>query len=591
MRYLDVVPLRRVPWGLGLFTYCSNESVPPGSLVSCRFSGQLVNAVVWSERADPPEGIKIRAIEAIIETFWLTTKQRQFFDWVSQRYATPLPTLLYLYSLVPVKRARRVDVVTKSSHDIKPTTWVGSSSLVVETNPDADKDTTALIAATWSNTDGLVLILCPTIADVRRVASVCNGLEYTMDASRTVRTTAWRAVLAGDVKIVIGTAAAAFLPLANLSGVVVYREADPAAKAIESRPLLHLRTIARQLAEIHSCPLALVDFAPSVEAAQLVKYNSFRMIRQGGSSNYSANLTLAQSPLLQSPQFLEKIEKILGSSGRILVLVPRLGEAGLLACHDCAFVFTCASCDRAYRVSAARDLRCGFCNHRQEMPMVCLKCHGTNLREKQWTVSRVARHLSSTFTKITVSTFEAVDKTPPISSIIVSTTAALYQLPLFDYALRVFLDFDAVLQQPTLEGTTKAYRILRQLGAAGATIVETRVPEHLVFRTLDHWRDFIRAEGLVRKRFQLPPLTQTIKFSTEGSDRSIVLRRVEQLRDVLRQGKGMTISSSLAVPGRSPRRRFRHVVIINPSQDGQLELIDKIDYSQWTIDPDPSDFS
>ena len=83
----------------------------------------------------------------------------------------------------------------------------------------------------------------------------------------------------------------------------------------------------------------------------------------------------------------------------------------------------------------------------------------------------------------------------------------------------------------------------------------------------------------------------TIKLSTEGADRSTVLRRVEQLRDVLRQGKDITISSSLAVPGRSPRRRFRHVVIINPRLDSQLELLDKIDYSQWTIDPDPSDFT
>ena len=591
MRYLDVVPLRRVPWGLSLFTYYSNESVPLGSLVRCRFGGQVINAVVWNQRDAPPSGMRISPIDKIVEVSWLNSKQCEFFDWVSHRYVTPLPTLLYLYSLVPVKRAQPNKVVPKDEKTITSATWLDSGSLVIETTPDVDAKTAALIAKNWNRTTGSVLILCPTIADVHRVAELCVGLEYIMEQSRTVRTGIWRAVLAGEVRIIIGTVAAAFLPFANLSGIVVYREADPAAKAIESRPLLHLRTIAQKLVALHTCPLALVDFAPSVQAALFVKSNSFRMIRHGGNTNYNTNLTLAQPPLLQSPQFLEQFKTLLREKSKILVLVPRLGEAGLLRCHDCAYVFTCASCDRAYRISAAHDLQCGFCGHRQSMPMVCPKCHGANLHEKLWTVSKVSQKLAGAFPQTTLSTFEAIDKEIPIASIVVSTTVALYKLCLSDYALRVFMDFDTVLQQPTLEGTTKAYRILRQLCAAGSTVVETHAPEHLVFKTLDHWRDFIRAELAERRRFKLPPLVPTIKLSTEGADRSTVLRRVEQLRDVLRQGKDITISSSLAVPGRSPRRRFRHVVIINPRLDSQLELLDKIDYSQWTIDPDPSDFT
>jgi primosomal protein N' len=165
MDYFDVVPLRRVPWGLGLFTYSHSEPVAVGSLVRCYFGGQLVSAVVWQKGTEVPKGVKVKPIESVAEQGWLTPAQQQLFNWVSRRYATPLPTLLYLFGLAPVQRVSKKLHAEVVEPQALPATWAEQSSLVVEASPADDAQAAAEVALAWSKRGQPVLVLCPTLND------------------------------------------------------------------------------------------------------------------------------------------------------------------------------------------------------------------------------------------------------------------------------------------------------------------------------------------------------------------------------------------------------------------------------------------
>jgi hypothetical protein len=53
----------------------------------------------------------------------------------------------------------------------------------------------------------------------------------------------------------------------------------------------------------------------------------------------------------------------------------------------------------------------------------------------------------------------------------------------------------------------------------------------------------------------------------------------------------LKLVSSAPSPGRSPQRQFRHVAVVQAHDASQLELIPGVDYSHWTADPDPVDFT
>ncbi len=580
MQYLDVVPLRRVPWGLREFTYAATDSgAQVGDLVWCSFGGHRTAAVAWQQRSRPPEGVAAKPLLGVARAAWTTAPQRQLLDAASARYATPLPTLLYRYGVVPPTRKLRSEELPALR--LPPATRTLAGASLLEAPPADLAAATAQLAATLA-VGGPVLVLCPTRRDVQAVASACGAVSYDLEDSRTARSATWAAALDGRARVIVGTAAAAFLPFPALAGVIVYREGDPAAKAVEARPLLHLRSLGQMLSDAYGCRMAVADWAASPAAAAWAAAAG-RLVRRP-SAGYSSNVTLATPPLSRSEAFAATVRSA-SSSSRLLVIVPRLGEGGLLRCADCRAVPSCPNCDRTLPVASGSQLRCSFCGHAEEVPARCARCGGTRLQARQATVATVARQLRAARGREDVGEVAAGSSVGMDEPVVVSSTAALYQLDLTGFAHRVALDFDTLLRQPTLEATPRAYRVARELAAAGSTTIETSQPEHPCFVNLDHWDRFVARELADRRRFSLPPSVPVAKLSYDAASRSDVERAGGAL--VYQLGKaGIQAAASYPSPGRSPTRRFRWVVLI-PG----LEAPAGVDYSHWTIDPDPTDLA
>lgn len=579
MAYLDVVPLRRVPWGLREFTYAAGDTgAQVGDLVWCRFGGHRTAAVVWSTRQLPPEGVRAQPIAEVARSPWTTAPQRAAFQAVSERYATPLPTLLYRYGLVPTSRAGAQS--TAPSTQLPPTDPKLLGASLVEASPsDLPQATAQLVAQVAAR--GTALVLCPTRRDVAELAQLVGGLAYDLAESRTERARTWDRVMSGECRVVVGTAAAAFLPFAELGGVVVYHEGNPAAKAVEAKPLLHLLSLAKILGATYRCQVTVADFSPSPAAAAWAR-DAGRLVRRPPAERYSANVTLVSPPLLRSPKMAGEVRSAKPSS-RLLLLVPRLGEGAMLRCADCGSTPACPSCERSLPLASAAQLRCGFCGYLEAVPARCSRCGGTRLQAKRPTVATVAREVRKLRGREDVGEVAAGSLVGSDETVVVSSAAALYQLNLESFALRVALDFDTLLRQPTLEAAPRAYRMVRELAASGPTVIETSLPEHPSLVQLDSWEKFVASQLAERRRFQLPPASPIAKLSLDAAGRDAMERAARSLSAHLSR-VGADVVGSCQVPGRSPRRRYRWVTLVRG-----LEPPAGVDYSQWTIDPDPTD--
>ena len=469
--------------------------------------------------------------------------------------------------------------------------------MLVEAGRNVDiSKAVAEITQAWQ-TDSQILILCSTINQANKIAAYMRTqhnqqvLTYFAHDNRTYKTAVWKQILSGQQCIIIGTMAAGFLPFKNLSGVVVVNESDTAAKAIEARPLIHLRSLSLKLAELNKCLIAFIDNSPSVEVAYLAKKNRWRVIRLGDEIE-KKNLLLMKPPLLNNPHFTELIKNELDKRKKVLIIGPRVGEAGFLQCHDCHHIFTCPSCSLAYHLMSDNTLTCNYCHRHEDAPVVCPKCQGSRLQPKQLALGSISRRLNSEFPKAAVSVFDAKSKNLPgeNNKIVVATVAAIYHLPLESYSLRVIMGFDSLLQLPQIQATERAYNLLRSLLLTGKTIVETNSVEHSVFSQVNSWPSFIKNELKQKEKFELPPFRQVYKLSIDAPTKPAVENGLQQALQYLKTLRDLDISEPLSVPSRSVYRQFRRVLLIKPKNAVALDQLLKLDYSQWTLDPDPIDF-
>lgn len=110
---------------------------------------------------------------------------------------------------------------------------------------------------------GQVLILCPTTRSVAAVTAAFSAGAARLDSR--ARAGAWAGMLAGTVRVGVGTRAAALYSVANLAGIVVVDEDHP-GHLEASQPHTHARDIASARARALGVPLVLISANPTPAA-------------------------------------------------------------------------------------------------------------------------------------------------------------------------------------------------------------------------------------------------------------------------------------------------------------------------------------
>ncbi len=229
---------------------------------------------------------------------------------------------------------------------------------------------------------GRVLILVPEIgltpqwltrlaARFERVAVWHSGLS---DSERL-------AVLRSlpEAQVLVGTRSALFLPLPDLSMIVVDEEHDGSFKQQEGVHY-HARDLAVLLAQECAVPVVLGSATPSMESWQRAREGRYALLELPGRISphpppaiEEVDMCGIEQPL--SDVLLEALAGVKQQGRQALLYLNRRGYAPALMCSACGAVPECPACSlRLTLHRKRRQLRCHACGYLRPVPSTCEAC-------------------------------------------------------------------------------------------------------------------------------------------------------------------------------------------------------------------------
>jgi primosomal protein N' (replication factor Y) len=534
----------------------------PGCRVRVRFAGQLVDGYLL-ERAETSEHQgRLARLERVISPEPVLTPE--IFDLaraVADRYAGTLADVLRL--AIPPRHAtaeREAPAVGTARAAAPPAPDPGSWSRypagaaflagLAEGRPvraawsalpgpewPAEIAAVAAAATTPATTAAAtisaaagrgVLIVVPDARDLDRVDAALTetGLDHvclTADLGPAERYRRWLAVRRGLVRVVAGTRAAMFAPVAGLGLVVLWDDGDdlhaePRAPYPNAREVLALRAHRTGAAAL------IGGFARTAELTQLVAggwarplAGSAEALRQAAPRVRAApdEAELARDAAAMTarlPSLALRTARGGLAEGPVLVQVPRRGYLAAVACARCRAQARCATCAGPLEVSGSHSTPgCRWCGA-LAADWTCARCGSGQLRALVTGAARTAEELGRGFPGVPVRTSggQHVLATVPAEPALVIATPGAEPVAPGGYAAALLLDGWALLGRPSLRAAEEALR--RWLNATalvrpGGTVVVLAEATLPAVQALIRWDPVTFSERELAERAELgfPP--------------------------------------------------------------------------------------
>ncbi|MCM3885095.1 primosomal protein N', partial [Frankia sp. R82] len=354
------------------------------------------------------------------------------------------------------------------------------------------------VAAVMRSGRGAVVVV-PDHRDVDRVETAlveAVGREVTValraDLGPAARYRAFLAARRGRARVVVGTRAAVFAPVAPLGLLVVWDDGDD-LHAEPLAPYPHTRDVAVLRAGQERAGLLVGGFCPTVEAEALLRAGWARplvaararlreltpRVEATGSDHEIARDPAARAARLPS-LVVRTARQALAAGAPVLVQVPRRGYQPSLACTGCRRPARCGHCQGPLgRPAGAGPAACGWCG-RPVAAWQCPACGDTRLRASVTGDRRTAEELGRAFPGVLLRTSgrDGVLATVPAEpALVVSTPGAEPVADGGGYGAVVLLDGWALLGRPDLRAAETALRrwaaaaALARPGAAGGQVI------------------------------------------------------------------------------------------------------------------------
>jgi len=377
--------------------------------------------------------------------------------------------------------------------------------------------------------------------------------EWHSGVAATRRDRLWRAVAAGEAKVVVGARSALFLPFRDLGLIVVDEEHEAAYKQTDG-----VRYNARDMAvvrgRIEAAAVVLASATPSVESRVNAMAGRYRHVilpdRYGGAQlPVLSAIDLRRFPLTPGRWISAPLERMaretLAAGEQVLFFLNRRGFAPLTLCNRCGHRWQCPHCT-AWLVEHRfrRALVCHHCGHTEPRPMTCSACGGEEtLRAVGPGVERLADEVAGLFPEarriVLSSDFpggterlrrELQAIADGAFEIVIGTQLVAKGHNFPRLTLAGVVDADVGLSSADPRAGERTFQILTQVtGRAGRAdrpgrgVIQTTQPEHPVISAiLSQDRERFYAEEIAqREAGSLPPFGRMATLIITAADRSV----------------------------------------------------------------------
>ncbi|PIF45041.1 replication restart DNA helicase PriA [Chryseobacterium sp. 52] len=383
------------------------------------------------------------------------------------------------------------------------------------------------------------------------------------------RVEVWRRIKQNDVRILIGTRNALFLPYQNLGLIVVDEEHDSAYRPREASPNFNAKDAALVLGNIYGAGVILGSATPSVESYYAARKDKMKYIflnERFGDVNLPEyeliNFKEAQESKKVSGNFslhlIDEIKKTLDEKNQAIVLHNRRGYANVIECESCGYVNYCSNCDVVMTYhKAANEMKCHYCGQRASKPRSCPKCQSEKLNERGVGVEQIHEEVSKLFPDNEVDRMDVDSMRKKFAyeklyekiedretDIIVGTQMISKGLDFDHIELVTIPKADSLLYVQDFRAEERAYQLITQVsGRAGRVsgkgkiLIQTYNPDHSVFQLIKMNNPakvykYILTE---RQKFHYPPFTKLIMIELKHRKEDKVNRASQFLGSILRK--------------------------------------------------------
>ena len=573
-----------------------SAAAQPGVRVKARFAGKAVAGYVVARRAASDHPGRLSPLVAVVSPEpVLAPELLTVARHVADRCAGTLADVLRL--AVPPRHAR-VEAEPVAAPGAGPVAAAGTAPAAAESGPDpasgrpvvwdrypggaaflrrvaAGQAPRAAVAALPGDGPSLAaaavaaavsagrgaLVVVPDARDVAAFASAVSAVvgaglvtELTAGLGPAPRYRAWLAVRRGSARVVVGTRAAAFAPVADLGLTVCWDDGDDLL-AEPRAPYPHARDVLVRRSVDQDAALLLAGHVVTPEAAALGRDGFLAVLAPDRATTRAlvprvvaagADTELARDPAARAariPALVLRTVRAALAEGPVLVQVPRAGYLPVLACQECRHPATCEHCSGPLSVpGAAGTATCRWCG-RPAAQWRCPECGSTRFRSRRVGSARTAEELGRALPGVAVvqSAADAADgvrATVPDRPALVVATPGAEPVAAAGYAAAVLLDGDALLARTELAAGQEALRrwvnaaaLVRTAGPdrpAGSVVLVADAGQRVV-QALVRWDPVGAAEAELDDRVAtgLPPATVVVELVGAPTEVADLLARAE----------------------------------------------------------------
>lgn len=463
---------------------------------------------------------------------------------------------------------------------------------------------------------GGAIVLVPEIAltpqTIARVRGVFGDTVTVLHSglSDGERADAWRSLVTGRRRVVVGARSAVFAPVRDLAMIVVDEEHDNSYKNGEM-PRYHARDVALRRARLENAKVVLGSATPSLETwarrerirvvslpqrvteqplpeVILVDMRSAKRVRLSGSLPWSELLDDAVADRLSRRE-------------QVILLLNRRGFAHFLQCMSCGEVLQCPSCSIALTVhQTPARLRCHYCGFDRGFPAKCGLCDGEPQRSRGAGTQQLERWLAERFPEARIARMDADTTSTKWShrrilddfgrheiDVLFGTQMIAKGLDFPGVTLVGVVDADTGLYLPDFRAAERTFQLIAQVAGragrgprGGSVLVQTRVPNHYALQAAakHDFEGFARYELEEREDPPYPPHLALANVVVSGISERGVAVAAGEIADWLK-GLAAKAGSDVQVVGPAPaplariKKRWRWHMIV---RTGEPRLLGKL---------------
>lgn len=353
----------------------------------------------------------------------------------------------------------------------------------------------------------------------------------------------WRKVRNNELKIILGTRSALFLPFQSLGLVVVDEEHDSQYKSTTVNPYFNARDVAMVLARQYGAKTILGSATPAVETYYWALKGKMGLVRlnerfEGTRLPEISFIDLKSAQQLKevkgdfSFELIHEMKTQIEAKKQVLVLHNRRGYASVLECQSCGFVQYCSNCDVVMTYHKdTNELMCHYCGQRSAVPKICPKCHSENLTTKGLGIQQVEEELLKILPGVEVGRMDldSMRRKYAYERFFDKMSRGEFDVVLGTQMISKGLDFDHVdlvtvpkgdslLHNQDFRAEERAYQLLIQLSGRagrksnnGRMIIQSFEPDRPFFQKIANINDDIYQYFLKeRERYLYPPFVHLI---------------------------------------------------------------------------------